>query len=117
MPSTRHRAPDAQSVTTAAESREADQRARLRHYLLTMSLRTVCFVLVIVIDEWYRWVFAFGAVVLPFIAVVAVNAVAPRVRGRARVVTPTADPTPLLTERPFEQVPGTVSHREDDRRD
>ncbi|WP_307835808.1 DUF3099 domain-containing protein [Phycicoccus sonneratiae] len=116
MPTTRHHAPDAQSVTTAAESREADQRARLKHYLVTMSVRTACFLLAIVIDEWYRWVFAAGAIVLPFIAVVAANAVAPRVRGRARVVTPTTDDTPLLTERPFEQVPSTVSRREDEHR-
>ncbi len=91
----------------------------MRQYLATMTLRTVCFVLAIVIDDWYRWVFALGAVVLPFIAVVAVNAVAPRVRGRARPVTPTHDPTPLLTDREFVQVPGTVRHpdHEPDARD
>ncbi|QIM23010.1 DUF3099 domain-containing protein [Phycicoccus sp. HDW14] len=88
----------------------------MRHYLATMSVRTVCFVLAIVVQDWYRWIFAAGAVILPFIAVVAVNAVAPRVRGRARMATPTVDDTPLLTERPFEQVPSTVSHREDEPR-
>ncbi len=110
MPTTRSHGADAQSVTTAAESRESDQRHRMRQYLATMTLRTVCFVLAIVIDDWYRWVFALGAVVLPFIAVVAVNAVAPRVRGRARPVTPAHDPTPLLTDREYVEVPSTVRH-------
>ncbi|MGG5257190.1 DUF3099 domain-containing protein [Phycicoccus avicenniae] len=116
MPTTRHRDTDAQSVTTAAESREADQRHRMRQYLGTMTLRTVCFVLAVVIDDWYRWVFALGAVVLPFIAVVAVNAVAPRVRGRRTPVTPSVDPTPLLTDRGYVHVPSTVRHPEDERR-
>ncbi|WP_307812456.1 DUF3099 domain-containing protein [Phycicoccus sp. CSK15P-2] len=98
MPLTRHRAPDPQSVTTVAASREEDQKQRLKQYLVTMSIRTVCFVLVIVIDDWYRWVFAAAAVFLPFFAVVAANAVRPRVAGRRRMVTPQVDHTPLVTD-------------------
>lgn len=109
MSHTRHHRPDAQSVTTAAESPAEDQSRRLRQYLVTMSIRTVCFVLVIVIDSWVRWVFAAGAVFLPFIAVVAVNAVRPRMAGRVRPVTPGPDRTPLLTDREYVHVPATWS--------
>ncbi|GIL34504.1 DUF3099 domain-containing protein [Phycicoccus sp. DTK01] len=115
MPTTRHRHPDAQSVTTAADSREADQRHRMKQYLVTMTIRTICFVLTIVIDDWYRWIFAAAAVFLPFIAVVAVNSVAPRVRGRRTPVTPSVDPTPRLTDHAYTHVPSTVRHEDEPR--
>ena len=100
MPTTRHHRPDAQSVTTVAESRTEDQARRLKHYLVTMSIRTACFVLLVVIDEWYRWIFAAGAVFLPFFAVVAAYAVKPRVVGRVRPVLPTTDDTRQITTGP-----------------
>ena len=81
VPLTRHRDDSPQSVTSAPESRTEDQARRLKHYLVTMGIRTACFVLLVVIDHPIRWVFAFLAVFLPFIAVVAANAVAPRVVG------------------------------------
>jgi hypothetical protein len=93
---------DVQSVTSAPEARTEDQARRLRRYLITMAIRTACFVLLVVIDAWYRWIFAVGAVFLPFIAVVAANAVMPRVSGRVRPVLPEADPTPQLTRAPHE---------------
>ncbi len=66
-----------------------------------MGIRTACFVLLVVIDEWYRWIFAAGAVFLPFFAVVAANAVKPRVQGRVRPVLPTAvDETRQITRGP-----------------
>ncbi len=99
MPTTRRSTPDAQSVTSAPESRSEDQARRLKRYLLTMSIRTVCFVLVVVIDSWERWIFAAGAVFLPFIAVVAANAVRPAARGRMRPVVPTVDRTPQISDR------------------
>ncbi len=103
MPRTRRTRTDTQSVTSAPESRTEDQARRLRRYLLTMTIRTVCFVLVVVIDSWERWVFAAGAVFLPFIAVVAANAVRPSVRGRVRPVVPTVDRTPQLPDRPWDE--------------
>ncbi len=97
MPWTRREHTDAQSVTSASESRTEDQARRLRRYLLTMSIRTVCFILVVVIDSWERWIFAAGAVFLPFIAVVAANAVRPARRGRVSPVVPTVDRTPQIS--------------------
>ncbi len=102
MPLTRHRDDSPQSVTSAPESRTEDQARRLKHYLVTMGIRTACFVLLVVIDHPIRWVFAFLAVFLPFIAVVAANAVAPRAAGRVRPVVPTVDHTRRITVAPHD---------------
>ena len=101
MPTTRHDH-DVQSVTSAPEARAEDQARRLKRYLITMAIRTACFVLLVVVDAWYRWIFAAGAVILPFIAVVAANAVMPRVTGRVRPVVPVVDTTQQLTRDPFQ---------------
>jgi Protein of unknown function (DUF3099) len=93
---------DVQSVTSAPEARTEDQARRLKRYLITMAIRTACFVLLVVVDAWYRWIFAAGAVFLPFIAVVAANAVMPRVTGRVRPVLPVVDETPQITRGPDE---------------
>lgn len=101
MPTTQPRqAATPQSVTSVPEARTEEQARRLKRYLATMALRTVCFVLLVVIDHPIRWVFAFGAVFLPFFAVVAANAVAPRIRGRVQPVLPIPDDTLLLTRAP-----------------
>jgi len=63
-------------ITTAASSREADISRRQRRYVLSMSLRTVCFVGAILVGPgWLRWVLVAAAVLLPYVAVVMANAV------------------------------------------
>jgi hypothetical protein len=86
-----------QSVTTAPESLRDEQAARIKRYLVTMGIRTVCFVLAAVTATngapWWVWgLFALLAVVLPYIAVVLANAVRPRLDGRFNPVTPETDP-------------------------
>lgn len=63
-------------VTTAAESRSGEIAARQRRYLISMGLRTLCFVLAVVTTGWVRWAFVAAAVLLPYVAVVAANAAA-----------------------------------------
>ena len=67
-------------ITTAAGSREADIRARQKRYLLSMSLRTLCFVGAIIASlsgvDWLWPILIAGALVLPYIAVVMANAAA-----------------------------------------
>lgn len=46
-------------------------------YLATMGLRTACFIGAYFFEGWLRWVCVTLAVVLPYIAVVIVNAVRP----------------------------------------
>ena len=67
-------------ITTAAANRADDIRARQKRYLLSMSLRTICFVGAVVASlagiDWL-WPFLIaGAVILPYIAVVMANAAA-----------------------------------------
>ena len=64
-------------MTTAPRTAREEQAARTRRYLITMAIRTVCFILAVALDGWLRWTFAAAAVVLPYIAVVAANAVRP----------------------------------------
>ncbi|WP_232680152.1 DUF3099 domain-containing protein [Nocardioides sp. R-C-SC26] len=71
---------DVVRITTAGTNRAADIGARQRRYLLSMTLRTLCFVGAILASlaglDWL-WPFLIGgALVLPYVAVVMANAVA-----------------------------------------
>ncbi len=46
---------------------------RIRRYSITMAFRTACFISMIFIDGWARWVLLAGAVLLPYVAVVFAN--------------------------------------------
>jgi hypothetical protein len=62
------------SITTAQVGLTDDLAMRTRRYLLTMGVRTSCFVLAIVVDHPVRWLFAALAVLLPYVGVVGANA-------------------------------------------
>jgi len=89
MPSDRRRQRDQRDqpirITTAAESREADIAGRQRRYLLSMSLRSLCFVGAIVAAlagvGWLWPILIAGALILPYIAVVMANASSSRSDG------------------------------------
>lgn len=49
-------------------------RERIRRYLITMGIRTGCFIAAIVTDGWIRWVCVALAAVLPLVAVLLANA-------------------------------------------
>ena len=61
-------------VTTARTGLAEDQRARVRRYLISMSIRTVCFLGAVFTEGWVRWALIVGAVVLPYMAVIMANA-------------------------------------------
>jgi hypothetical protein len=65
--------PDTVRVTTAPIARAEEQRGRQRRYLISMGIRTICFVGAVVADGWLRWVLVAGAVVLPYVSVVFAN--------------------------------------------
>lgn len=65
-------------ITSATGSHSADMQQRAGRYLVSMLIRTLCVVLVIVVPGPLRWVFAVGAIVLPYVAVVAANAAGER---------------------------------------
>jgi hypothetical protein len=70
-------------ITTASSSRHEDIAVRQRRYVLSMSLRTVCFVGAVIAEGWLRWVLVAGAVLLPYVAVVMANAVTTKSDGFA----------------------------------
>lgn len=65
---------DVPSATKLPDSPRRDYDNRVRNYLLSMSLRTACFIGAFVFTGWLRWVCVAFAVVLPYIAVVFANA-------------------------------------------
>ena len=79
------REPEAVRITSAPASREADIALRQKRYLLSMSLRTVCFVGAIIASlagvHWLWPILIGGALVLPYIAVVMTNAGSTRSDG------------------------------------
>ncbi|HHU08467.1 MAG TPA: DUF3099 domain-containing protein [Intrasporangiaceae bacterium] len=68
----------AQVVTTARRPLKDEQSARVRKYLIAMSIRTACFAGAAFSTGWLRWAMVAGAVFLPYFAVVIANAVKPR---------------------------------------
>lgn len=67
-------------------------------YFSMMAVRVACFVLMVAVQPygWYTWVFALGAIFLPYVAVVIANVAA---APAARAVPPerTLDATPSPT--------------------
>lgn len=69
-------------ITTAPASHRDDIDRRRKRYLISMSIRTLCFVgAVLVGSNWVRWVLVAGAFILPYIAVVMANTANPRIPG------------------------------------
>jgi hypothetical protein len=77
-------------VTSAPKSLTNDLAGRQRRYLISMMIRTGCFILTVILPSPYRWFALAGAVTLPYIAVVIANA------GRESITPGDA----LLNEKP-----------------
>jgi hypothetical protein len=68
------REPEPVRITTATRSHREDIAHRQRRYLISMGIRTVCFVLAIFsMGHWWLWVFVAASFFLPTIAVVVAN--------------------------------------------
>lgn len=86
-----------QSVTSVPESLAEEQASRIKRYLMTMAVRTVCFVGAAISGmrgaPWWVWgSLAVAAIVLPYVAVVMANAVRPRAPGSSAPVLPDDGP-------------------------
>jgi Flp pilus assembly protein TadB len=66
-------------ITGARRAVSADVDRRARRYLLSMGVRTVCFLLAVVLHGWLRWLMILAAVLLPYLSVVFANS------GRERI--------------------------------
>lgn len=45
----------------------------MRKYTIAMSVRTLCLIGVVIVPDWWRFLFGAGAVFLPYVAVVLAN--------------------------------------------
>jgi Protein of unknown function (DUF3099) len=62
------------SITELPPSPTDERRSRMIRYSLAMGLRMVCVVACFFVQGWWLLLPALGAVILPYIAVVAANA-------------------------------------------
>jgi len=73
------REPEPVRITSASRPHSQDIKGRQKRYLISMGIRTLCFVLAVLTrtlfdGHWMMWVFLAGAVFLPYVAVVMANA-------------------------------------------
>lgn len=67
-----------QSATSLPRAPRDDAHSRMTKYFTMMAIRVACFVLMVVVQPygWYTWLFAVGAIFLPYVAVVVANVAA-----------------------------------------
>jgi Flp pilus assembly protein TadB len=100
------------SVTGLPTSIQDDQGERMRRYLVSMGIRTACFILAVIALAWLHWTvigwtLLIAAVILPYIAVVMANATRSRLSSTLGAV-PTIDPaTPQLSPEDTDEDPPT----------
>ena len=108
----RDRGPSAVRITTAAQSRDAEIAGRQLRYVLSMAVRTVCFVAAILASvagiDWLWPILIVAALLLPYVAVVMANARTTRGDG-FELAERGADPLPELG--PAATTPRTGPHR------
>ena len=70
-------------ITTAAESPSKDIDHRQRRYVISMTIRTLCFVGAVFAIKipWLAFLLILGALVLPYVAVVMANRASPIIPG------------------------------------
>lgn len=118
-----------QSATSLPRAPRDDAHSRMTKYFTMMAIRVACFVLMVVVQpySWYTWLFAVGAIFLPYIAVVIANvAAAPAERAvpperaleapRAEGVDSTVFPAASGIIRLQESAPRPAADGEDERR-
>src|SRR3954452_18212350 len=66
-------APPVYQITGARRGVREDVDQRTRRYLISMGIRTVCFILAVVTSGWLRWAMIAAAVALPYLSVVFAN--------------------------------------------
>ncbi len=100
---------DIPSITTAPTPLSQDVSARTRRYLVSMGVRTACFLAAIVTSGWLRYTLLVGAVLLPYLAVVVANAGREPTRSGpvTRLDGPAAIPAPTTTALPRGPAPGS----------
>ncbi|MGI9131835.1 MAG: DUF3099 domain-containing protein [Candidatus Nanopelagicaceae bacterium] len=75
------------SVSDVGQSLSKDQSSRAKRYFISMMVRTLCFILAVILPSPYRWFALLGAVLLPYVAVVVANAGRESIRDRSTIYT------------------------------
>lgn len=75
------------TITTLPRSPEDDRRARMIKYSVMMLIRVICIGLCLVVQGWWLLLCVFGAVFLPYFAVILANAVDARITNVERPVS------------------------------
>jgi predicted tellurium resistance membrane protein TerC len=65
--------PERHVVTSIAEAPDSERKRRMIKYTISMTVRTLCVILVVFTSGVWQWVFGLGAVFLPYFAVVLAN--------------------------------------------
>ena len=74
------------SITNAQVAHSQEQPGRAKRYLISMLIRTACFIGAVLSPSPYRWFLIVGAVVLPYFAVIIANAGRENVTGKIETV-------------------------------
>ncbi len=61
-------------ITNAPLALTNDQAGRQKRYFISMMIRTLCFILTVLLPSPFRWIALAGAAGLPYFAVVIANA-------------------------------------------
>ena len=80
--------PEVYSISSVGSSTTDDQAARNRRYMISMTIRVVCFAGAVWVEGWLRWVLLSGSLVLPWIAVVIANAGRENGRNKSTFISP-----------------------------
>jgi hypothetical protein len=62
------------SITSAKYAHSDEIPGRIKKYVISMAIRTICFIGAVIAPSPYRWFLIAGAVLLPYFAVVIANA-------------------------------------------
>lgn len=84
-------------ITDARPGASEDLARRQRRYIIVMSFRTACFILMIFVPGWFRWVLLGAAVLLPYAAVLMANQANQKGSTAARQEPVESEPLPALT--------------------
>lgn len=74
------------SITSAQTAHSEELPGRAKRYLISMIIRTACFIGAVLTPSPYRWFLIAGAVVLPYIAVVIANAGRENATGKMETI-------------------------------
>ena len=62
-----------QSATSLPVSPAEERRIRMLKYSIAMTIRMICIIAMLFVSGWWLVVFAAGAIVLPYFAMIAAN--------------------------------------------